>query len=370
MKQKTKEDNNTLLSQTIDYLRFPLTVGVVFAHSYIGHMSIHGVDYSVSSHSLADFIMIFFSQVFGRITVPLFFFISGYLFFYKTGFNKQIYKKKLNRRFQSIIIPYLIWNFIGFLILLTEVHPAFAHLFPGFSDLHIDIITFLSCFWNVQLTTTENIHCVPINFPLWYIRDLIVLIFTTPIIYWLVKHKGYIFLSILGIIWFFNLAEIVGLPKASHDSLFFFPIGAYLSVNGFDFTDFTKKTKWSPYLFIIVAIADTYTYGRTDTIWIHKLAIIIGSVAIIHLVAVFLRKKIIKTNRLLSESSFFLYLIHGLFILLYLKILLLVVHPESQITFLFIYFFVVATTVLFSIFLFYLLKKYLPSIAKLLTGGR
>lgn len=365
-----KEGKDTLLTQTIDFLRFPLTVGVVFAHSYIGHMSIHGVDYSVRSHSLADFIMIFFSQVYGRITVPLFFFISGYLFFYKTNFNKQIYKKKLNRRFKSIIIPYLIWNFIGFLILLTEVHPAFIHFFPGFSDLHIDITTFISCFWNVHLTPTDNIHCVPINFPLWYIRDLIILVLFTPLIYWLVKHKGFIFLSILSIIWFFNLAEIIGLPKASHDSLFFFPIGAYLSVNDIDITDYMKKTKWAPYLFIIIGIADTILYGRTDTIWIHKLAIIIGSVAIIYMVAILLRKNIIKTNSQISEASFFLYLIHGLFILLYLKILLYVIHPESQLTFIFIYFFVVTTTVLFSLFLYKLLKKYLPSIAKILTGGR
>ena len=71
MKQMAKEGNNALLTQTIDYLRFPLTVGVVFAHSYIGHMSIHGIDYSVNAHSCANYIMVFFSQVFGRITVPL-----------------------------------------------------------------------------------------------------------------------------------------------------------------------------------------------------------------------------------------------------------------------------------------------------------
>ena len=370
MKQMAKEGNNALLTQTIDYLRFPLTVGVVFAHSYIGHMSIHGIDYSVNAHSCANYIMVFFSQVFGRITVPLFFFISGYMFFYKTDFNAKIYKKKLQRRYRSIIIPYIIWNFLGFLILLTEVHPTFAHLFPGFNDLHINITTFLSCFWNVHLTPTENIHCVPINFPLWYIRDLIVLFCIAPVIYWLLKHKGYIFLSVIGFVWFFNWGQFIGLPKASHDSMLFFPLGAYLSMNSIDFTDYKSKTKWSPYLFLLVAVADTFTYGRPDTVWIHKLAIIIGSIAIIHMVACLLRKNYIKTNKQLSESSFFLYLIHGLFILLYLKVLLLVIHPKSQLSFLFVYFFVVTTTVLVSLFMHYLLKKYLPSIAKALTGGR
>lgn len=44
--------------------------------------------------------------------VPLFFFISGYLFFLK----KDTYLNKWKKRFKSLVIPYIIWCIIGFLI--------------------------------------------------------------------------------------------------------------------------------------------------------------------------------------------------------------------------------------------------------------
>lgn len=43
--------------------------------------------------------------------VPLFF-ISGYLFFFRTAFSVDVYKKKLKSRIKTLLIPYLFWNFV------------------------------------------------------------------------------------------------------------------------------------------------------------------------------------------------------------------------------------------------------------------
>lgn len=42
----------------------------------------------------------------------LYFFISGYLFFFRTTFSVDVYKKKLKSRIKTLLIPYLFWNFV------------------------------------------------------------------------------------------------------------------------------------------------------------------------------------------------------------------------------------------------------------------
>ena len=59
--------------------------------------------------NIATFIEFFLCNGFTRIAVPIFFMISGYLFFltYKLSIEKYFYKVK--SRFLSLMIPYLIW---------------------------------------------------------------------------------------------------------------------------------------------------------------------------------------------------------------------------------------------------------------------
>ena len=74
--------NEELQSKTIDFLRFPLIVGVVLIHAHITGMTIKGNDVlRGNSFPVCDTISYFFSEVVARMAVPLFFFISGFLFF-------------------------------------------------------------------------------------------------------------------------------------------------------------------------------------------------------------------------------------------------------------------------------------------------
>ena len=75
--EKQSVIQNKLL-HIFDWLRFPLMVGVIFIHSY-GFISVT----EEMKDSFWGMIIEIFSQGIGRLSVPLFFFISGYLFFYK-----------------------------------------------------------------------------------------------------------------------------------------------------------------------------------------------------------------------------------------------------------------------------------------------
>ena len=90
--------NDSLLSKTISFLRFPLIVGVVFIHSNILVVNAQGTVMRFDKWPFVAFVMNLFSSVFADVCVPLFFFISGFLFFYYSDFSKEIYRSKEKKR--------------------------------------------------------------------------------------------------------------------------------------------------------------------------------------------------------------------------------------------------------------------------------
>lgn len=363
--------NDELLSKTISYLRFPLIVGVVMIHNKMGEITIQGKTIDYDAWPWLTHTMDFFSSVLPTIAVPLFFFISGFLFFYKVDFNKAVYEKKLKSRSKTLFIPYLIWNFIGFLILLIQMHPRFFSLFPLLKDYRIDITEFLSYFWAKDLPMDlQGEHSCPINFPFWFIRDLILLVIVSPIIFWLIKKLKVFLIILLGIIWFFGLGKHVGLYMLSHQSVFFFPLGAYFSIYHINFVTLANKMKWTPLLYLILAFADVFSIGKPYSFWFHYTGILTGLVSVTYIVSELIKIGKVEISKFLSDASFFVFAMHGLFISKYMKAIIMVFHPESPYVVLFIYFFVPITTIIICLGLYKLLYRYLPSVAKVVTGGR
>ena len=290
--------NEDLLSRTISVLRFPLIVGVVFIHSRMKEITIQGDTIRFDSWTWLAHTMDFFSTVLPAICVPLFFFISGFLFFYKCDFSKDVYKQKVKRRGNSLLVPYLIWNFIGFLILLIKKMPMFSSIFLSIKDLRIDISVFIDSFWSLDMSSfaEKNLH-TPINYPLWYVRDLMILVLFTPIIYQLIKRMNVFLVLLFSVIWFFSLGRYIGLSSLSHQSIFFFPLGAYFSINHINFVALMDKAKWSPYLYAIFAIGDMLTRGQTYNFYFNKLGIISGVVAAFYLASV-----LIKSEKIISAE--------------------------------------------------------------------
>lgn len=73
----------------------------------------------------------------------------------------------------------------------------------------------------------------PINGPLWFIRDLIVIQLFVPLIYKFIKSYSFIPILVLGILWLVGIdTNIVGLNVGS---VFFFSLGSYFSLNTFNY---------------------------------------------------------------------------------------------------------------------------------------
>ena len=108
--------------------------------------------------------------------VPMFFFISGFLFFLK----KDTYLNKWRKRFKSLVIPYIVWCFIGFLIpFIFQQVLGLGYLFKG-GEGHLKPIADFECwdylrmFWNIR-------DGAPILSTLWFLRNLILLVALTPV---------------------------------------------------------------------------------------------------------------------------------------------------------------------------------------------
>ena len=65
-----------------------------------------------SGTSLYEIFRFSFVEGIARIGVPLFFFISGFLFFYYDDFSKNVYLGKIKKRFKSLVVPYIFWNLV------------------------------------------------------------------------------------------------------------------------------------------------------------------------------------------------------------------------------------------------------------------
>ena len=98
------DNNKKLLSETIGVLRFPLMVCVVLIHVDIPNLRNYLFVDILDSYLLESFVVI---------AVPLFFFISGYLFFSGTeNFGYVEYVNKLQKRMMRLLVPFVFWGLI------------------------------------------------------------------------------------------------------------------------------------------------------------------------------------------------------------------------------------------------------------------
>ena len=359
---KTDED---ILSQTIAFLRFPLIVGVILIHSKVDKVVIKsGISLS-DGHEFYNTISHLFSHIFGAVAVPLFFFISGFLFFYKTTiFTREVYGRKLKKRVHTLLIPYIFWNFI--VALLTFLSAIFFPGLKGEAGMAVVDYTFqdwLWAFWNY-----DGYH--PINAPLWFIRDLMVVMLFSPLVYWLVKKLKQYTVVLLLVCCFTGFWDTFP-GFFSIGSLFFFSFGAYFSIHGINFA-----VKAQPYwrqtgvLYLLLSLVILVLREYEWCTYLKNINILIGMFFAVSLTVHFIGKGAWRVNKFLSESSFFIYAYHALFLNWTIKVLCIVLHPQGDAMLLLVYFLSPTLIILAGLGAYYVLKKYLPRTTAFITGGR
>lgn len=361
-------DINLLQSKTIDFLRFTLIIGVVFIHSpdiVSGTVNLQSVDYThMSGMDIYSLISSLFSYVLTCIAVPLFFMISGFLFFYKLKeWNKDVYLKKITGRVKTLLVPYLLWNILALLVICVEDLMAIRGGGKGQLIGTAGLVDYIRGFfiWNGYS---------PYLNPMWFIRDLMVLCLLSPIFYYLLKY-----LKLAGIILFFALyyfnfwPNIIGFaPEAT----FYFVFGAYLSINKINLVQMAQKLK-VPCLTMYICTLFTFFYTKGEKPWeyIDNFHVFSGIIIIIYLTSYLLKREKIKVHPFLTKASFFIFALHQLILLgAWRRIYLLLINPSTPIAFIAGYFFIPIITIITCLIVYYILQQYLPTVSNILTGYR
>lgn len=357
-----------LQSKTFDFLRFPLIIGVIFIHNYGLNESNSPID--IQSYNTYYVCNQLFSQIIGRIAVPLFYLMSGYLFFYKTDFNISTYKRKLNSRIKSLLIPYLFWN-VAFIVVYFIVNriPYISSFFHNNAEYSIKY--FIESLWGKP--DEAGTMTYPIAYQFWFIRDLIVVILFTPILFKLLKITRCLGIVILGLCWYLGLTiPYIGIYGFSTTAFFFFSLGAYFSIRKKNIVTISKELGFYSYiLYLIVASADLFTIGLEIHPYIHKLGIMIGIIASLNITAYLIEKKNFNPNTFLSKASFFVFAIHDPWILSTLrKIIERSINVNGGGILTCMYFIEVIITACTGLLIYKFLKKIMPRFIAVITGGR
>lgn len=345
-KQELELSNDKLLSDVISFLRFPLIVGVIMIHIGFNREGLESSKFYDST--------IFFFRLLSAIAVPMFFMFSGFLLFNKCAdYTFNDYLKKLKSRFRTLLIPYFIWNFIAILF-----YYRFGLKISSIED-------FFRAFWDYR---TEETMTYPILIQFWYVRDLLVNILLSPIVYWLIKKINYGWVLLLGLLWVFNLWILY--PGLNLMGIFFFALGAYLGIYKKTLLGNLKNYTilWG-LLYVAFIVPNLLVQSEEPTI-LRRITILIGIAFTLSLTSRMISCNKWKVNKFLAESSFFVFASH-IFSISFITPLITRLIPINHEIILILCFF--ATTILSSITSllgYYIMKCFLPKTTALITGGR
>lgn len=345
-------------SQVIDWLRFPLAAAVVLLHAGESTTGLYDMDFSGT-------LRIALSQGICRIAVPCFFFFSGFLFFTKLrDWDTQVWLDKIRKRGRTLLVPFLLWNVLALLVgfgygwLRSRVNPVIV---PESLLETLQSNGWLNIFW-------ASTYGCPVDYPLWFIRDLILFVAATPLV-WLLVTKC----RIWGVSVLFVIFGLTG--SRDLEGLFYFVLGAYFQLEAVDFLQVFARAKWPAYLLSlagIVLIARTYREDPQAYRYIKYLFVLCGTVSVVNLAAGLLDSGRVHINAFLSSSSFFVYASHAILILHdfahYITLHLL---PFTSVAGKCLVLFVKAgLAVVICLALFAGMKKWTPKTLGVLTGNR
>lgn len=355
-------DSNSSLR--LNLLRFPLIVGVVFIHAYGTTVGLSSGVVGAGQNSFGtDFVQNLISQGIARTAVPLFFLMSGYLFFVGVVWSEHSYIEKLKSRTKTLLIPFLFWNAMTLtLIALAQALPATQEYFTGKNP---PVASFNAIDY---LTVIFGIGRSPISYQFWFIRDLMILVLLAPIIFYINKKIPFPFIFVLFICW---LAKAWPIFAPSSEALFFFAIGGLLANKGISLFGTDKYGKAITATYILVLLADIALIKSEFNPIFHKTGIILGVLTMLFLTKLAANSQAAKKFLLpLAGTSFFVFAAHEPLLYISRKVTYKLIEPSSDYSVLGLYFLLPILVIIFLIFSYRALSFLLPNFTRIITGGR
>lgn len=254
-------DRNTRFSYKITKVSFGLAICVVFIHA--NNTSTYQFD---MDKTFERFVYVFenWAQGWQQCAVPLFFIMSGFLFFRNYTPNKLV--SKWRSRCKTLLVPYLVWTHIPWILLSLIKFTSYGNA------IGMDASFTVSSWLNFVLLCNGTV--------LWYVRATIVFVLLSPVIYMILKYKR------LGLVCVFAIIAVNTMMLTQGISIiqeqYWCPpyiLGAWFAIWNPDiFVNRTSKINRyiSSIIFIIlliIAINNKYTLFTPVTQYWYKLAL-------------------------------------------------------------------------------------------------
>ena len=314
-------------SETIGFLRVPMALGVIFIHLGIRASGADVAWFDMEGKDVFRLVVCVVTNELSALAVPTFFVVAGYLFFVGCDLARggllSFCGVKIRKRFRSLVVPYLVFNLLSMAGLLTAAlmngrspGEAFASTFGGGRWLH--------CFWDAH-TTGHSVNlfgiskatAYPINVPLWFVRDLIVLVLMSPMLVFAMKflRRGWLWLVAACVatgVW-------IPLPGFGVTSCMFFSMGAWVALNkGSLVNEARRHAAVVISLAVVLLLIDILVDGTPVDGYVHLLFLVVGVVAVICGASIYVERRLWPVGlvgrvgrRLVGQMSFFVFAIHA-----------------------------------------------------------
>ena len=328
----------------IVWVSFILSILVVLEHS---------INYSIYNSSGFWYLVQKFIEQITDIAVPTFFVLSGFLFF--KDLDQKSIKRKLISRIFSLVIPYLIWNFVDFLFYFALTNISFTANLMNMERIEFTFLNVLKCFYSNEYSVMH------------FVRNLIVYVVVSILFYHVIKIK---YIGWLPALISFALCTVFRLELFNYFCLFL--VGAYL---GKCFPNFLLQYKFKKYLiaiffglFITINVVSTLL----SCLKIYLANYFYFPITLIEVFAFWFCLDFItfkKPKYWWVGISFFIYCTHSI-ILESLEKIYLLLFGKSVLASVTCFFLVPLITLGIVVLFAYLLRRFVKPVWKILSGGR
>lgn len=300
--------------------------------------------------------------------VIIFFFISGFLFFRAGNLSKEDYCKKINRRVKALLIPYIIGN------TLYLIPTLLIGFIKGFVISDINYLSVIKSFYAYPGAlfneANSEITNFPIDAPLWYMRDLMIVCIFSPLVYLCLKRFGIFFVSALLLGWI--MIAGCGLERwyMILEAFAFFSMGALFPIRNIDLEDLIHKygkLLFALWMLFLIAYPMSYDYlSPSITGTIKRIAAIATPFVIIWAAGRLINR--ISISKALVGSNMFVYMFHYVLTWPVVIILSKLIKPTNDIALLSVYSLSVVLIVFVLSFIYGILNKFIPKVLEITTG--
>jgi succinoglycan biosynthesis protein ExoH len=246
------------ISSRINLMRILLIAGIVFVH--VPHDP--ATSPYLGPNGFFDWLRVFLGDSLFRIGVPALSAISGYLLFQR-GLDKFDYGRTLRSKAVTVALPFLLWNFalLAAVLVIQRAGMGIGYFPDLWAATPREMLS--------HAFATEGL---PVDIPLYFLRDLIVCILLSPILAFLVRRFPAPTLGVL-----FLLAVLPGFTLVivlKKTILFSFTLGIFLALHRTDLKALDRFAGLGTLLMLTAAVALSIAqyYTGPDFPWVVDLA--------------------------------------------------------------------------------------------------